>query len=102
MPERPGRLSPQLEATEFVKNRVISLKDSPDLNEDWVQKRIVDDPAILGLGEDVVVRDRERRHPGAGRLDILLENSEDDTRYEVEIQLGSTNESHIILSLIHI
>ena len=34
--------------------------------------------------------------PKAGRLDILLQDSEIDKRYEVEIMLGRVDESHII------
>jgi hypothetical protein len=50
---------------------------------------------VLGLG-DLVIKDIERRQPQAGRLDLLLSDSETLTRYEVEIQLGATDEAHII------
>jgi len=53
---------------------------------------------ILGLG-DVIVKDKERIQPRAGRLDILLQDAETNLRYEVEIQLGSTDESHIIRTI---
>ena len=38
------------------------------------------------------------RNGKAGRLDLLLEDPDPEaaTRYEVEIQLGATDESHII------
>jgi predicted transport protein len=65
------------------------------LDERWVQDQIVADPSILGLGE-VIVRDKERPQPHAGRLDLLLEDTEDQRRYEVELQLGGTDETHII------
>ena len=81
----------------FVKPERINLKLHPDLNEKWVQKLIADDPSILGLG-DLVLRATERVQPRAGRLDLLLQDSE-KRRYEVEIQLGETNESHIIRTL---
>lgn len=55
-------------------------------------------PAILGLG-DLVVKDKERIHPNAGRLDLLLQDPETLKRYEVEIQLGETDESHIIRTI---
>ena len=64
----------------------------------WVQDRIDEDQKILGLG-DVILKDRERSQPHAGRLDLLLQDSELTSRYEVEIQLGSTNESHIIRTI---
>lgn len=52
----------------------------------------------LGLG-DLDVKDVERRQPRAGRLDVLLFDPESGTRFEVEIQLGATDESHIIRTL---
>lgn len=81
-----------------IKLETISIKNSPDINEAWVQNVIYDDPSILGLG-DVIPRDKERRQPNAGRLDLLLQDSETDKRYEVEIQLGATDENHIIRTL---
>jgi hypothetical protein len=82
----------------FTKAERISLKRHPDLNENWVQTLIAADPTILGLGE-LVLRDRERIHPKAGRLDLLLQNPETKRRYEVEIQLGATDETHIIRTI---
>jgi len=64
----------------------------------WVQERIAEDPSLLGLG-DVVVKDKERIHPGAGRLDLLCQEADGNRRYEIEIQLGKTDESHIIRTL---
>jgi hypothetical protein len=37
--------------------------------------------------------------PRAGRLDLLLQDAEEDKRYEVEVQLGRTDESHIIRTI---
>ena len=37
--------------------------------------------------------------PRAGRLDLLLQHPELNQRYEVEIQLGATDESHIIRTI---
>jgi len=82
---------------ELHKAKVISLKNHAVLDEKWLQEQIVADPTILGLG-DLVVRDVERIQPHAGRLDLLLEG-ESDTRYEVEIQLGTVDESHIIRTI---
>jgi hypothetical protein len=31
----------------------LSLKDHPELTERWLQERIADDPALLGLGDRV-------------------------------------------------
>jgi hypothetical protein len=83
---------------EYTKARPISLKGHPQYNEKWLQERIAEDPSLLGLG-DLVVKDVERRQPRAGRLDLLMSDPETGTRYEVEIQLGSTDETHIIRTI---
>lgn len=81
-----------------MKLESVSLKRTGTLNEKWVQDQIADDPTILGLG-DLVLKDKERMQPNAGRLDLLLQDPETLKRYEVEIQLGATDESHIIRSI---
>ena len=78
-------------------NRII-LKTHPTLDERWLQGVVAEDPSILGIG-DVVLKDRERIHPRAGRLDLLLQDADGHGRYEVEIQLGATDESHIIRTI---
>lgn len=83
---------------EHIKINTISLKQNRDINEAWIQEIIAQDPSIIGLG-DVVLRDRERQQPKAGRLDMLLQDLETNKRYEVEIQLGATDESHIIRTI---
>jgi len=83
---------------EYVKSKAISLKASPNFNEKWLQEQLAKDPSLLGLG-DLVLRGTERRQPRAGRLDLLLSDDEANTRYEVEIQLGATDESHIIRTI---
>jgi hypothetical protein len=80
------------------KLQTISLKNHPSLNERWVQEIIAADPSILGLG-DLILKDKERIQPTNGRLDILLQEPEAPTRYEVEIQLGATDEKHIIRTI---
>lgn len=82
----------------FVKFSTISIKGHSELNEKCVQDRIADDPQILGLG-DVILKDRERIQPKAGRLDLLLQEAETTRRYEVEVQLGATDESHIMRTI---
>lgn len=82
----------------FVRPDRIWMKQHAELNEKWVQDRIADDPSILGLG-DLVLKDRERRQPNAGRLDLLLQDRDTDRRYELELQLGRTDESHIIRTI---
>ena len=80
---------------EHFRAKPLSLKGHPDFNEAWLQDIIAEDPAILGLG-DLGLIERERRQENAGRLDLLLSNESDDTRFEVELMLGATDESHII------
>ena len=83
---------------EYVEHQHLWLKTNPDYDEGWLRDRIYDNPKILGLG-DLEVRDVERRQPGGGRLDLLLQDAETDHRYETEIQLGATDETHIIRSI---
>lgn len=84
--------------SKFVSQQKISLKSHPEINERMIQEFIAENPAILELG-DVVLKDKERPQPRAGRLDLLLQDVEDSRRYEVEIQLGETDETHIIRTL---
>ncbi len=76
----------------------LSLKAHPELTEKWVQDLIAEDPSILGLGE-LELRQKERLQPRAGRLDLLLQDPVSRRRYEVELQLGSTDSEHIIRTI---
>lgn len=87
-----------MSSLKYVKFERIVLKGHPEYNETWVQSRIAEDPATLGFG-DLILKDKERTQPKAGRLDILLQDPETNRRYEVEVQLGSTDESHIIRTI---
>ena len=78
--------------------KTIQLKNHQVLNEKWLQDIIAEDPSIIGIG-DVILKDKERIHQGAGRLDLLLQDADGIDRYEVEIQLGATDESHIIRTI---
>jgi predicted transport protein len=82
----------------YIKPERIFLKDHPKFNEKWVQDMIAEDPSLLSLGE-LILKDKERVQPGAGRLDLLFQDAENPIRYEVEIQLGKTDESHIIRTI---
>lgn len=59
----------------FVKHEFLEMRNHAEYNEKWVQARIADDPAVLGLG-DLILKDRERRQPSGGRLDLLLQDPE--------------------------
>ena len=83
---------------EYVRPERIWLREHPELDERWLQARIAEDPTILGLGE-LILRDKERMQPQAGRLDLLLQDPDSYRRYEVEVQLGQTDESHIIRTI---
>ena len=48
-----------------MKPERIWLKDHPEVDERWLQDRIGEDPALLGLG-DLVLKDKERPQPRAG------------------------------------
>ncbi len=83
----------------YIKSKKFLLKNYPELNEKWLQKMIEEEPEILGLGEDIEVRDSERRQSPGGRLDLLLKDSESGKRFTVEIQLGECNPDHIIRTI---
>jgi hypothetical protein len=80
----------------YRKPERIYLRDHPEFNERWLQDRLAEDPSLLGLG-DLVLKDKERIHPKAGRLDLLFQDPESNHRYED--QLGETDESHIIRTI---
>lgn len=82
----------------YIKTDIISLKSHPQFNENWLHEIIKQDPQILGLG-DLDIRDHERKQPRAGRLDLLMEDADQKRRYTVEIQLGQTDESHLIRTI---
>lgn len=83
---------------EFERAERLSLRAHPELTEKWVQDLIANDPSILGLG-DLELRQKERIQPRAGRLDLLLQDPDSKRRYEVELQLGATDETHIIRTI---
>ena len=74
----------------------ISLKNNPNINEKMIQEFIFKNPTSLQLG-DLTPIVREKIQPSGGRLDLLL--GDDNNRYEVEIQLGATDPSHIIRTI---
>lgn len=84
--------------TYYEKAEVVSLKGHPEWDERFIQQKIADDPSILGLG-DLLLRDKERTQPGRGRLDLLLQTEDRQTWFEVEVQLGATDESHLIRTI---
>lgn len=84
-------------AIELTKVPSVELR-SVGCDERWLQQRIFEDPALLGLGE-LEVAWRELPQPTGGRLDFLMRDAEADTYYEVEVMLGALDESHIIRTI---
>jgi hypothetical protein len=82
---------------EYTKALPISLRNAGK-DEKWLQDIIARDPAILGFG-DVVLIQRERSQPTGGRIDLILGDPEEELRYEVEVMLGTVDESHIIRTI---
>jgi hypothetical protein len=80
---------------QYFKPKYISMKSSNEFTEKWIQNQIADDPGILGLG-DLSLITRGKTLPGGGRVDLILGDEDSSLRYEVEIQLGKTDPSHII------
>ncbi|MCR5684161.1 MAG: endonuclease NucS [Lachnospiraceae bacterium] len=83
--------------SKLVNMKRISLKNNPDINEAAIQAFIFENPEVLGLGNLTAIQ-REKSYENGGRLDMLLAD-EDNSRYEVEIQLGATDPSHIIRTI---
>lgn len=82
---------------ELKKVEAIGLR-AAGLDEKWLQDRIKDDPSLLGLG-DLEIAGREHRQPFGGRIDFLMRDAETETYYEVEVMLGTLDESHIIRTI---
>ncbi|MGH7519342.1 MAG: hypothetical protein ACREOC_18060, partial [Gemmatimonadales bacterium] len=85
-------MAPELRKATPVRLRSLSL------DERWLQDRIDEDPSLLGLGEVQVLK-REKPQPTGGRIDFVLYDPDQEVRYEVEIMLGATDESHIIRTI---
>lgn len=81
-------------APTISKGTIVSLR-SLGIDESYLENFIFSDPSVLGLGEVFVV-ERQRMQQKAGRLDLLLRDADDEVRYEVELMLGSVDESHLI------
>lgn len=75
----------------------VQLKNNKDINESVIQDFIFNNPSVLGLG-DLEPIQREKVQPTGGRLDLLFKD-DSDNRYEIEIQLGATDPSHIIRTI---
>ncbi len=81
----------------IVNQQKVNLKNNPDINEKAIQDYIFENPSVLGLGELQPII-KEKTQPLGGRLDMLF-GDDDNNRYEVELQLGATDPSHIIRTI---
>lgn len=86
-----------LPVSKVAKSHLVPLSEA-GLSEGELEDLIVADPGVLGLGE-VVLIERQRRQERAGRLDLLLEDREGESRFEVELKLGSLDESHLVRAI---
>jgi len=75
----------------LIKPERVFLSKHPEIKEVWLQNQIAADPSILGLG-DLILKDKERIQPKAGRLDLLLQDSS-NRRYEVEMSIRKNRRS---------
>lgn len=90
-------VAPEDGKPKLTKATPVSLREA-GVTESWLEDAIEKDPTILHLGEVTVIQ-RQRRQEKAGRLDLLLEDDAGDNRFEVELMLGSTDESHLIRAI---
>src|ERR1700674_2746958 len=89
--------TPNEQGPKLTKATRVSLRNA-GVTESWLENEIDKDPTILTL-DDVTVIERQRRQEKAGRLDLLLQDDSGDKRYEVELMLGPTDESHLIRTI---
>lgn len=82
---------------EYTKTKPVKLREV-GLDEKWLQDKIFEDTSILGLG-DLIVFQKERKQPTGGRIDFLMYEPGQQTRYEIEVMLGTLDESHIIRTI---
>lgn len=85
-------------APKLNKGLTVTLR-SLGIDEAYIEKFIQSDPSVLGLGDDLSVIDKQRAQHKAGRLDLLLQDGSQEHRYEVELMLGSVDESHLIRAI---
>jgi hypothetical protein len=83
--------------SDLLVTKVLKIKDCGH-DEYWLQDMIYNDPSILGLGDLQAVM-KEKTQSTRGRLDLLLKDPSDGSMYEVELQLGETDPSHIIRTI---
>ena len=81
----------------FVTPKRISLNTDKRIKECDIRDYIFKNPNVLGLGE-LISLSKEVTQPSGGRIDLLF-SDRDNNRYEIELQLGCTDPSHIIRTI---
>lgn len=79
----------------------LNLTEEKTITEANIRDFLYDHPEILGdaIGvKNLQPLQREKRQFSGGRIDLLFGDDENN-RYEVELQLGATDETHIIRSI---
>lgn len=94
------RVDPKRNSNQFnyIDHENFNLKDST-INESTIGDIIEKDPSKIGLGECEIIR--RERHQGNRVLDFLIQQEDEDIRYEVELQLGKADWSHICRSILY-
>lgn len=87
------------EGPKLVSLSKFSLGRSNGVDEETVQQFIEQTPEVLNLGLKTRLIQKQRRHQGAGILDLLLESEDRQTRYVVELMLGELDEKHIVRAI---
>lgn len=82
----------------YITTKSFSLKASKEHDEKWLQALLAEEESILGLGSIEHI-ESERRQNNGGRLDLMFQDEAGEVRYCVELQLGGTDEAHIIRTL---
>lgn len=84
----------------MLKGHQIVLKRHSIIKERHIQNIIVGNPAILGLeeglGGDLTLVGKEMEQEERRRVDLLFQDQNLNKIYEVEIQLGPLDESHLL------
>jgi hypothetical protein len=78
----------------YVKPEHIRMETHASLDTRWLEKIVLDDPAVLGLGH-VTPRGSGAVWATSNRLELLLHDPRKNIQYEIVMQLGCSSEDHI-------
>ncbi len=83
----------------FKRAEALDLKRDRRFSESWLERKVCDDPGILGLGKVKVLSQQKRTKDGIRRLDLVLESEDKSSRFVVELMLGPLDGSHIVRTI---